>query len=88
MPATWRAQALQALANLGMVLEASGSGAPRRRAEEHLGHRRRRLTAGRGPRRWGARLGQAGCRQAATLLGVAHLALPELLIELEVTAVK
>jgi enamine deaminase RidA (YjgF/YER057c/UK114 family) len=36
----------------------------------------------------GARLGQAGCRQAATLLGVARLALPELLIELEATAVK
>jgi hypothetical protein len=32
MPATWRAQALQALANLGTALEASGSGAPRRRA--------------------------------------------------------
>jgi enamine deaminase RidA (YjgF/YER057c/UK114 family) len=35
----------------------------------------------------GARLAQAGCRQAATLLGVARLALPELLIELEATAV-
>jgi enamine deaminase RidA (YjgF/YER057c/UK114 family) len=36
----------------------------------------------------GARLGQAGCRHAATLLGVARLALPELLIEIEATAVK
>jgi enamine deaminase RidA (YjgF/YER057c/UK114 family) len=36
----------------------------------------------------GARLAPAGRRQAATLLGVARLALPELLIELEATAVK
>jgi enamine deaminase RidA (YjgF/YER057c/UK114 family) len=36
----------------------------------------------------GARLGQAGCRHAATLVGVTRLALPELLIELEATAVK
>jgi enamine deaminase RidA (YjgF/YER057c/UK114 family) len=36
----------------------------------------------------GARLGQAGVRQAATLLGVARLALPELLIEIEATAVR
>jgi enamine deaminase RidA (YjgF/YER057c/UK114 family) len=32
------------------------------------------------------RLAQAGCRYAATLLGVARLARPELLIELEATA--
>jgi enamine deaminase RidA (YjgF/YER057c/UK114 family) len=36
----------------------------------------------------GARLGQAGVRQAATLLGVARLALPELLIEIEATAAR
>jgi enamine deaminase RidA (YjgF/YER057c/UK114 family) len=36
----------------------------------------------------GARLGQAGVRQASTLLGVARLALPELLIEIEATAVR
>ena len=36
----------------------------------------------------GVRLGEAGCRHAATLLGVAGLALPELLIEIEATAVK
>lgn len=35
---------------------------------------------------WGARLGQAGCRPASTLLGVARLAFPQLLIELEATA--
>jgi enamine deaminase RidA (YjgF/YER057c/UK114 family) len=36
----------------------------------------------------GARLGQAGVKQASSLIGVARLALPELLIELEVTAVR
>lgn len=36
----------------------------------------------------GSRLAEAGCRQAATLLGVARLALPELLIEIEATASK
>jgi enamine deaminase RidA (YjgF/YER057c/UK114 family) len=36
----------------------------------------------------GARLGQAGVKQAASLIGVARLALPELLIEIEATAVK
>jgi enamine deaminase RidA (YjgF/YER057c/UK114 family) len=36
----------------------------------------------------GARLGQAGVKQASSLIGVARLALPELLIELEVTAAK
>ena len=34
-----------------------------------------------------ARLGDAGCRPAMTLLGVARLALPPLLVELEATAV-
>jgi hypothetical protein len=32
------------------------------------------------------RLGEAGCRPASTLLGVARLFLPEILIELEATA--
>lgn len=35
----------------------------------------------------GARLREAGSRQAGTLLGVAQLALPDLLVELEATAV-
>ena len=34
------------------------------------------------------RLGQANCRFASTLLGVARLAFPPLLVELEATAVK
>jgi enamine deaminase RidA (YjgF/YER057c/UK114 family) len=36
----------------------------------------------------GARLSQAGVKQAASLIGVARLALPELLIELEATAAR
>ena len=34
------------------------------------------------------RLGQADCRASATLLGVTRLAFPELLVELEATAVR
>jgi enamine deaminase RidA (YjgF/YER057c/UK114 family) len=34
------------------------------------------------------RLGAAGCRSAGTLLGVARLAFPELLVEIEATAVR
>jgi enamine deaminase RidA (YjgF/YER057c/UK114 family) len=34
-----------------------------------------------------ARLAEAGCRPSATLLGVARLAFPEFLVELEATAV-
>jgi enamine deaminase RidA (YjgF/YER057c/UK114 family) len=36
----------------------------------------------------GRRLGQAGARYASTLIGVARLALPELLVEIEATAVR
>ena len=36
---------------------------------------------------WAARLAAAGCRPASTLLGVARLAFPELLVEIEATAV-
>ncbi len=35
----------------------------------------------------GKRLGEAGCRPASTLLGVTRLAFPELLVEIEATAV-
>jgi enamine deaminase RidA (YjgF/YER057c/UK114 family) len=37
---------------------------------------------------YGAKLAQAGCRPASTLLGVARLAFPSLLVEIEATAVK
>jgi enamine deaminase RidA (YjgF/YER057c/UK114 family) len=36
----------------------------------------------------GARLGKAGVKQAASLIGVARLALPELLVEVEATAAR
>jgi enamine deaminase RidA (YjgF/YER057c/UK114 family) len=36
----------------------------------------------------GARLGQAGVKRAASLIGVARLALPELLIEIHATAAR
>ncbi|HEX6459199.1 MAG TPA: RidA family protein [Thermoleophilaceae bacterium] len=36
----------------------------------------------------GARLGKAGVRHTSTLLGISRLALPELLVEIEATAVK
>jgi enamine deaminase RidA (YjgF/YER057c/UK114 family) len=35
-----------------------------------------------------SRLGAAGCRVSSTLLGVTRLAFPELLVELEATAVR
>ena len=35
---------------------------------------------------WGSRRAEAGCRPTATLLGVSRLAFPELLVELEATA--
>lgn len=37
---------------------------------------------------WGARLAQAGCRPSSTLLGVARLAFPALMVEIEATAVR
>ena len=37
---------------------------------------------------YGARLAEAGCRPASTLLGVARLAIAPLLVEIEATAVK
>jgi enamine deaminase RidA (YjgF/YER057c/UK114 family) len=36
----------------------------------------------------GRRLGEAGARDASTLIGVTTLALPELLVEIEATAVR
>jgi enamine deaminase RidA (YjgF/YER057c/UK114 family) len=36
----------------------------------------------------GRRLGEAGCRAAGTLLGVQRLAFPQLLVEIEATAVR
>ena len=37
---------------------------------------------------WGARSAEAGCRPSSTLLGVARLAFPALMVEIEATAVR
>jgi enamine deaminase RidA (YjgF/YER057c/UK114 family) len=86
-PGDMEAQALLALANLETVLEASGFElADVVRLNTYVTDVDAYRQAGAAA--VGARLAQAGCRQAATLLGVARLALPELLIELEATAIK
>jgi enamine deaminase RidA (YjgF/YER057c/UK114 family) len=36
----------------------------------------------------GAKLAQAGCRPASTLLGVSRLAIPSLMVEIEATAMQ
>ena len=36
---------------------------------------------------WGQRMAEAGCRPASTLLGVSRLAFPDLLVEIEATAI-
>jgi len=36
----------------------------------------------------GRRLGEAGCQASGTLLGVSRLAFPQLVVELEATAVR
>jgi len=80
-----RAQIVQAMDNLETVLGEAGAGLSDvvrlnfyttdvdRFLEEHDA--------------LGERLAQAGCQPASTLLGVASLAFPELLVEIEATAV-
>lgn len=80
------AQAMQALDNLETVLgEAGFALADIVRLTTYVtdvdGYREAAPAVGR-------RLAEAGVKQAATLLGVARLALPQLLIEIEATAVK
>jgi enamine deaminase RidA (YjgF/YER057c/UK114 family) len=79
-----QAQALQALDNLETVLQQAGfelSDIARLNlyVTDVDAYREAAPTVG-------ARLANRGVRQAATLLGVARLALPELLIEIEATA--
>jgi enamine deaminase RidA (YjgF/YER057c/UK114 family) len=80
-----RAQLTTALDNLETVLKSAGLGLPNvvrlnvytTDVDQILAH-------------WTAafdRLSEAGCRPACTLLGVARLAFPDLLVELEATAV-
>ena len=67
-------QAALATDNLEAVLRAAGMSL----ADDYLAH---------GAAVVGARLGAAGVTPAGTLLGVARLAFPELLLEIEATAV-
>ena len=81
-----RAQALQALANLEAVLGEAGLGLENVVRLNHYTLDVDRYLA----EAWPAvaeRLGQAGVRPASTLLGVTRLARPELLLEIEATAV-
>jgi enamine deaminase RidA (YjgF/YER057c/UK114 family) len=83
----YEAQAIQALDNLATVLREAGyelSDIVRLNVYvvDVDAYRQRGAPA------LGARLGAAGVRHAATLLGVSRLALPELLIEIEATAAR
>jgi enamine deaminase RidA (YjgF/YER057c/UK114 family) len=79
-----RAQCLQALDNLETVLQAAGMTlANVVRLNYYTTDVDAFLQAGEA---WGGRLAAAGCRPAATLLGVTRLAFPELLIEMEAIA--
>ncbi len=79
-----RAQAMQALDNLEAVLGAAGlTLAHVVRLNAYTTDVDAFLQAADA---WGGRLATAGCRPASTLLGVTRLAFPELLVELEATA--
>ena len=84
-PEDMGAQIDQTLDNLETVLREAGAGLPDVvRLNMYTPDVDRFLEA------YGAaagRLAQAGCRPASTLLGVARLAFPEMLVELEATAV-
>ncbi len=78
------AQMLQALDNLEAVLQAGGSRlSDVVRLNYYTTDVDAFLEAGSAS---GERLAAAGCRPASTLLGVARLAFPELLVEIEATA--
>jgi enamine deaminase RidA (YjgF/YER057c/UK114 family) len=81
-----RAQINQALDNLETVLVQAGFGLSNVARLNYYTTNVDQLFAN-----WDAvvsRLAQAGCRPSSTLLGVSRLAFPELLIEIEATAVK
>jgi enamine deaminase RidA (YjgF/YER057c/UK114 family) len=80
------AQVVQALNNLETVLSEAGFGlADVVRLNYYVTDVDAFIQAG---ETYGAKLAQAGCRPAATLLGVSRLALPPLLVEIEATAAK
>ena len=79
------AQVTQALTNLATVLEQSGMTlADVVRLNYYVTDVDAFIAAG---ATLGGVLSEAGCRPASTLLGVARLAMPELLVEIEATAV-
>jgi enamine deaminase RidA (YjgF/YER057c/UK114 family) len=79
------AQVGQALDNVETVLREAGLGwANVVRLNYYTTDVDRFLEAGAA---WGGRLAAAGCRPASTLLGVTRLAFPDLLVEIEATAV-
>ncbi len=80
-----RAQAVQALENLEAVLREAGLTLA---DVVRLNYYTTDVDAFLGAAdAWGGRLAAAGCRPASTLLGVARLAFPELLIEMEAIAI-
>ena len=80
-----RAQLSQALDNLETVLRESGFELSQVVRLNYYTTDVDAFLASAGP--IGARLAEAGCRTSSTLLGVARLAFPEFLVELEATAV-
>ena len=81
-----RAQMTQALDNLDAVLDAAGF-----KMSDVVRLNFFTTDVDRTMEAWGliqGRLAQAGCRQASTLLGVARLYHPDILIEIEATAVQ
>jgi enamine deaminase RidA (YjgF/YER057c/UK114 family) len=80
------AQVMQALDNLETVLSEAGfSLADLVRLNYYVTDVEAFFQAG---EVYGPRLAEAGCRASGTLLGVSRLAFPELLVEIEATAVK
>jgi enamine deaminase RidA (YjgF/YER057c/UK114 family) len=81
-----RAQTAQALDNLATVLAEAGSTLANVMRLNYYTTDVDRFLA-EAAAELGSRLAKAGCRPASTLIGVARLAYPELLIEIEATAV-
>jgi enamine deaminase RidA (YjgF/YER057c/UK114 family) len=81
-----RAQLILALDNVEMVLKAAGFGLSNVVRLNYYTTDVEQLIANLDA--IGGRLAEAECRYASTLLGVASLAFPQLLVEIEVTAVK
>lgn len=81
-----RAQTTQALDNLETVLKQAGFGLSDV-VRMNIYTTDVDLFLAEGVEAWGARLAESGCRPTATLLGIARLGYPELLIEFEATAV-